>query len=222
MVFSEMGYSTAMHNAAYILQHESARNATVSAGQAAGLAFTEQAVRLFKAAAELGVTSSKLELGDIFFGLANYTAAWAYYEDASARKSALALFNMGWMYQQGLGVPEDFKLSRDAYNRAYKADPNAETPVELALLWLTVKERSLWWFGLDPTEHAIRLGKHALKRGPRLDVEHLENLFEPSDLLYGNFDINLDQLSYIARLYNAASHTPCDLVFLVSVFIACC
>jgi len=133
------------------------------------------------------VTSSKLQLGDIYFAQSNYTAAWGYYEDASTRKSALALFNMGWMYQQGLGVPEDFELARDAYNRASKADPDAETPVQLAILWLAVKERSLLWLGSDPTAHAIQLGKGLLERGPRLDIEYVENIFEPSDLLYGQF-----------------------------------
>ena len=94
---------------------------------------------------------------------------------------------MGWMYQQGLGVPEDFELARDAYNRASKADPDAETPVQLAILWLAVKERSLLWLGSDPTAHAIQLGKGLLERGPRLDIEYVENIFEPSDLLYGQF-----------------------------------
>ena len=48
------------------------------------------------------------------------------------------MFNLGYMYEHGLGLPLDLHLAKRYYDQALEADRNAKLPVKLALmsLWL--------------------------------------------------------------------------------------
>lgn len=56
--------------------------------------------------------------------------------------SALAMWNLGWMYENGKGVPRDFHLAKRHYDLALETNSEAYMPVTLALMKLYVK--SLW------------------------------------------------------------------------------
>ena len=89
------------------------------------------------------------------------------YLQASQKRSAQAMFNLGTMHEHGLGLPKDLHLAKRYYDMVLSSDPKAWVPVKLALLklqahaWLEERiqaENGLWW--------AIRLGHAA--RSPDL------------------------------------------------------
>lgn len=52
------------------------------------------------------------------------------------------MWNLGWMYENGKGVPRDFHLAKRHYDLALETNSEAYMPVTLALMKLYVK--SLW------------------------------------------------------------------------------
>lgn len=74
----------------------------------------------------------------------NHAKAVACYLAASETyKSAQALFNLGWMHENGIGLAQDFHLAKRYYDQA--AEPpmrEAMAPVALALIKLRIRS---WW-----------------------------------------------------------------------------
>lgn len=72
-----------------------------------------------------------------------YEKAAGYYQSAAdTQMSALAMWNLGWMYEYGLGVPQDFHLAKRHYDSALDINHEAYIPGVLSLAKLNVK--SLW------------------------------------------------------------------------------
>ncbi|KNZ74880.1 Sel-1 like protein [Termitomyces sp. J132] len=66
-----------------------------------------------------------------------------YYQSAAdTQVSALAMWNLGWMYENGIGVPQDFHLAKRHYDLALETNSEAYLPVVLSLGKLYL--RSLW------------------------------------------------------------------------------
>ncbi|KAH7321273.1 hypothetical protein B0I35DRAFT_477775 [Stachybotrys elegans] len=57
-------------------------------------------------------------------------------------QSAQALFNLGWMHENGIGLTQDFHLAKRYYDHALQVNEEAYLPVTLSLLKLRV--RSAW------------------------------------------------------------------------------
>ncbi|OBZ69692.1 Protein sel-1 1 [Grifola frondosa] len=55
-------------------------------------------------------------------------AAGYYQSAADTQMSALAMWNLGWMYENGVGVPQDFHLAKRHYDLAYEANSEAYLP----------------------------------------------------------------------------------------------
>ena len=57
---------------------------------------------------------------------------------AKHQHNAQAMFNLGYMYEHGLGLPFDLHLAKRYYDQAVEADPMANLPVSFALasLWI--------------------------------------------------------------------------------------
>ena len=66
-------------------------------------------------------------------------AAGYYQSAADTQLSALAMWNLGWMYENGKGVPMDFHLAKRHYDRALETNREAYLPVVLSLLKLHVR-----------------------------------------------------------------------------------
>lgn len=97
-------------------------------------------------------------------------AAKYYQSAADTQLSALALWNLGWMYENGMGVPQvsddggetkldsyrsprqDFHLAKRHYDQALETNSEAYLPVLLSMLKLYAK--SVW--------HTLRGGKNGL------------------------------------------------------------
>ncbi|KAI1815575.1 hypothetical protein GGS20DRAFT_543012 [Poronia punctata] len=65
-----------------------------------------------------------------------YTGASEYFQ------SAQALYNLGWMHENGVGLTQDFHLAKRYYDQALETNEEAYLPVTLSLLKLRV--RSAW------------------------------------------------------------------------------
>jgi len=107
--------------------------------------------RHWQMAAAQGNVDSLRMLGDYAFaglvtGRPDYAAALRYYTQAGEHRHAQSLFNLAYMYEQGLGTPEpgkpDFHLAKRFYDACLDADADAIVPVKLALAKLYAKA---WW-----------------------------------------------------------------------------
>ncbi|KAI0396502.1 hypothetical protein F5Y17DRAFT_419338 [Xylariaceae sp. FL0594] len=65
-----------------------------------------------------------------------YTGASEYFQ------SAQALYNLGWMHENGIGLTQDFHLAKRYYDQALETNEEAYLPVKLSLLKL--RARSAW------------------------------------------------------------------------------
>ena len=59
-----------------------------------------------------------LEIGDGFLVMKNYQRAKIYYERAANLGNSNAIYNLGYLYQNGLGVKPDYSHARNLYQRA--------------------------------------------------------------------------------------------------------
>ncbi|RCI05731.1 ERAD-associated protein, partial [Rhizopus stolonifer] len=64
-------------------------------------------------------------------------AAACYRNAAEDYRSPLAYWNLGWMYENGVGVQKDLPLAKRAYDLALENDADAYLPIKLSLL--------SWW-----------------------------------------------------------------------------
>jgi len=69
-------------------------------------------------------------------------AAQCYQAAAETMHSAQAYWNLGWMYENGMGMGQDFHLAKRFYDLALETNKEAYLPVKLALGKLRV--RSAW------------------------------------------------------------------------------
>jgi SEL1 protein len=106
-----------------------------------------------------------VKVGDYHFfgiGLPPQTAEQTRYEKAAAfyraaadtHLSALAMWNLGWMYEHGRGVPRDFHLAKRYYDLALETNGEAYLPVVISLAKLYVRSA---WHTLNGGTEGLRL-----------------------------------------------------------------
>ncbi|EEB99372.1 hypothetical protein MPER_00962, partial [Moniliophthora perniciosa FA553] len=115
--------------------------------QTARLALTQWT----RAAAQRNI-DALVKVGDYYYhGLgvpeepeaSRYEKAARYYQSAAdTQLSALAMWNLGWMYENGIGVPQDFHLAKRHYDLALETNSEAYLPVLISLAKLYMK--SIW------------------------------------------------------------------------------
>lgn len=72
----------------------------------------------------------------------DYEAAASHYRLASEQQhNAQAMFNLGYMHEQGLGMAKDMHLAKRCYDLAADSSPDAKVPVALALFKLALMFR---------------------------------------------------------------------------------
>ncbi|KAI0332950.1 HCP-like protein [Cubamyces sp. BRFM 1775] len=162
-IAAERGYEVAQNNLAYVLDQDKSilrftRFAPYSpSNDTARLALTQW----IRSAAQRNV-DALVKVGDYYYhGLGvpdepesvRWEKAAGYYQSAAdTQMSALAMWNLGWMYENGIGVPQDFHLAKRHYDLAYETNSEAYLPVLLSLIKLHA--RSLW--------HTLMGGKNGL------------------------------------------------------------
>ncbi|KAH9856024.1 HCP-like protein [Lenzites betulinus] len=152
-VAAERGYEVAQNNLAFVLDQDKSilrftRFAPHSpSNDTARLALTQW----IRSAAQRNV-DALVKVGDYYYhGLGvpdepesvRWEKAAGYYQSAAdTQMSALAMWNLGWMYENGVGVPQDFHLAKRHYDLAYETNSEAYLPVLMSLVKLHA--RSLW------------------------------------------------------------------------------
>lgn len=176
-IAAERGFEVAQNNLAYVLDQDKSilrftRFAPISpSNDTARLALTQWT----RSAAQRNV-DALVKVGDYYYhGLGvpdepeevRWEKAAGYYQSAAdTQLSALAMWNLGWMYENGIGVPQDFHLAKRHYDSAYETNSEAYLPVALSLLRLHA--RSIW--------HTLMGGSNGLSL--------FGNDIDESDLLY--------------------------------------
>lgn len=75
-------------------------------------------------------------------------AAACYQAAAESLLSAQAMWNLGWMHENGVGISRDFHLAKRYYDQALETNPQeAYLPVKLSLWKLRWNS---WWHGVGP------------------------------------------------------------------------
>ncbi|KAH9833995.1 HCP-like protein [Rhodofomes roseus] len=152
-IAAERGNEVAQNNLAFVLDQDKSilrftRFAPTSpSNDTARVALTQW----IRSAAQRNV-DSLVKVGDYYYhGLGvpdepenvRWEKAAGYYQSAAdTQMSALAMWNLGWMYENGIGVPQDFHLAKRHYDLALETNSEASMPVSISLLKLHA--RSLW------------------------------------------------------------------------------
>jgi SEL1 protein len=152
MLAAEQGYEKAQANVAYLLDQQKSRFALP-----ASLSWTKPRSSLLQNAAlaliywtrsaKQSNIDSMVKMGDYYLGgigtqvdmekaASCYTAASEYHQ------SAQALYNLGWMHENGVGLDQDFHLAKRYYDHALETNEEAYLPVKLSLFKLRL--RSAW------------------------------------------------------------------------------
>lgn len=72
----------------------------------------------------------------------DYETAASHYRLASEQQhNAQAMFNLGYMHEQGLGMAKDMHLAKRCYDLAAETSPDAKVPVAIALFKLALMFR---------------------------------------------------------------------------------
>lgn len=132
-MLSERGYDSSQVNAALIYE----MNLQSSQFSNSDLSRQIKSFRYFSFSSESN-PSSHVKLGDFFYSGTggveiDHARAAAYYRFAADSHNSQACFNMGFMHQYGIGIPQDFPLAKRYYDLALSYNPSAYIPVYLAL-----------------------------------------------------------------------------------------
>ncbi|QLQ79164.1 hypothetical protein HG537_0B05120 [Torulaspora globosa] len=82
--------------------------------------------------------------GDIFYRMGNYSKALSAYQSAALKFSPQAIWNLGYMYEHGLGTEVDFHLAKRYYDQALEHNSKLYLAVKLSVLKLRLKSWLTW------------------------------------------------------------------------------
>ncbi|KAH7375904.1 hypothetical protein B0T11DRAFT_271198 [Plectosphaerella cucumerina] len=148
---AEQGYERAQNNVAYLLDPLQSRlpltRLLPSRPRPALLQNPRLALMYWTRSSRQSNVDAQVKMGDYYFhgvgadpdvakAVQCYTGASDY------SQSAQALWNLGWMHENGIGLTQDFHLAKRYYDQALEVNDEAYLPVSLSLLKLRV--RSAW------------------------------------------------------------------------------
>lgn len=149
---AEQGYEKAQNNVAYLLDPEQSRLPIPDwlyprAQKPALLQNPSLALIYWTRSARQGNIDALVKMGDYYLygrgapvdvdkAVQCYTGASEYHQ------SAQALYNLGWMHENGFGLKQDYHLAKRYYDQALETNDEAYLPVTLSLLKL--RTRSAW------------------------------------------------------------------------------
>lgn len=156
MMAAEQGYETGQANVAYMLdEHKSILplSSLVSWRRKASSLLRNAAVALiyWTRSAKQSNIDSMVKMGDYYLGgygiEADMEKAATCYQAAqemqqNGQQSAQAMWNLGWMHENGIGVEQDYHLAKRYYDQALETNRESYLPVKLSLFKLRM--RSFW------------------------------------------------------------------------------
>ncbi|PAV60716.1 hypothetical protein WR25_02921 [Diploscapter pachys] len=134
LFMGELGYEAAQTNVAYILDKGEADSLFPESREN----ILERAIVHWQRAANQEYPLARIKLGDYhYYGWGTKTdykqAAQNYKLAADRHAAAQAMFNLGFMHEQGLGITKDLHLAKRFYDMAAEHSTDAIVPVTLAL-----------------------------------------------------------------------------------------
>lgn len=156
LLAAEQGYERAQTNVAYMLDSENSGIPWVSMvrksigdGKPEGglLDNPRLALIYWTRSSRQSNIDSTVKMGDYYYyGIGAEPdvnkAVQCYLAASDHSQSAQALFNLGWMHENGVGLIQDFHLAKRYYDHALVVNKEAYLPVTLSLLKLRL--RSAW------------------------------------------------------------------------------
>ncbi|OCK77349.1 HCP-like protein [Lepidopterella palustris CBS 459.81] len=153
MMAAEQGFEYGQANVAYLLDQAKPRFTLSSfipfAKQKASLVGDAGLALIYWArSAKQSNIDSMVKMGDYYLeGLGTppdqEKAAACYMAAAETLQSAQAMWNLGWMHENGIGIEQDFHLAKRFYDQALETNPReAYLPVLLSLYKLRLRS---WW-----------------------------------------------------------------------------
>ena len=164
LMAAEQGYEKAQTNVAWMLDVSRSQlpiGEWLRGGSSRSALLTnpELALIYWTRSSRQSNVDSLVKMGDYYlngFGAeADVDKAVQCYTGASDySQSAQALFNLGWMHENGVGMTQDFHLAKRYYDNALEVNEEAYLPVTLSLLKLRL--RSAWNTLTNGPVHSIQ------------------------------------------------------------------
>lgn len=153
MMAAEQGFEVGQANVAYLLDQAKPQFTFTSLipfmkKQASLAGDAVLALIYWTRSAEQKNVDSMVKMGDYYLHglgipLDQEKAAQCYQAAAETMQSAQAMWNLGWMHENGVGIEQDFHLAKRHYDLALETNPReAYLPVVLALYKLRLRS---WW-----------------------------------------------------------------------------
>ncbi|KAJ3476116.1 hypothetical protein NLG97_g9227 [Lecanicillium saksenae] len=153
LMAAEQGYEKAQTNVAYMLDASFGKLSLVEMligrqeNKVSPIANANLALIEWTRSSRQSNVDALVKMGDYYFyGIGverDLAKAVQCYTGASDyQQSAQALFNLGWMHENGVGLTQDFHLAKRYYDHALVVNSEAYLPVTLSLLKLRM--RSAW------------------------------------------------------------------------------
>ena len=200
MMAAEQGYEHAQANAAYLLDQKTSVLAISSIPLLSSPARSnsqllknpELALLYYTRSAKQANVDSLVKMGDYYLSGIKTTSAQmpesspssdmdkavtCYTSAAEGHHSAQALWNLGWMHENGVGsVSQDFYMAKRYYDLAYEMNKEAYLPVKLALLKLRARS---WWNGVSGGKvNPIRDDEEEKKGRPKTFMEWVNKFLD--------------------------------------------
>ncbi|KAI9752229.1 MAG: hypothetical protein M4579_005705 [Chaenotheca gracillima] len=195
LMAAEQGYESSQANVAYILDEEKSRlqiDSLLPGANRKPAVFKnpELALIYWTRSAKQSNIDSLVKMGDYYLdGIGTHAdqdkAATCYQAAAEFQQSAQALWNLGWMHENGIGVDQDFHLAKRFYDLSLETNQEAYLPVSLSLLKLRM--RSFWNTITNGRINSIREEPEPKKKKWSFR-EWINNFLEDDQLYYDDMD----------------------------------
>ncbi|KAH9828989.1 ubiquitin protein ligase Sel1/Ubx2 [Teratosphaeria destructans] len=190
LMAAEQGSENAQANVAWLLDQTRPRwslfSYIMSVGQSAKTAVGDAALALtyWTRSAKQSNIDSLVKMGDYYLaGLGTVVspenAAACYQAAAESMTSAQAMWNLGWMHENGIGIDQDFHLAKRFYDQALETNAEAYLPVKLSLFKLRWRS---WWN--DITHGGVKSMGADEKKQSRSFAEWLNDFLEADAAMY--------------------------------------
>ncbi|OCF76752.1 hypothetical protein I204_02453 [Kwoniella mangroviensis CBS 8886] len=159
---AELGYESAQNNIAFLLEKGfklgdntfkfnlglESDNEEGSGREKISEENKEKALTWWIRSANQDNVDAMVRVGDYYYqSPESYDRAVAYYQTAAdTQTSSMAYWNLGWMYENGHGVPRDWHLAKRFYDLAGETSSEAYLPVMLSVIKLYAKS---WWIDIQ-------------------------------------------------------------------------
>ncbi|KAI5479884.1 ubiquitin-protein ligase Sel1/Ubx2 [Pseudohyphozyma bogoriensis] len=165
-IMAERGYEAAQNNLAWILDRDKKRVRVPFLDEPPASNFTDRlALAYWTRSAAQDNVDALVKMGDYYYkGLGTEgagpqleRAASCYQSAVTSRISAMAMWNLGWMHENGKGVAKDYHLAKRYYDMALETSLDAYLPATLSLVSLYARSFYNALFGTDKDLKSLSL-----------------------------------------------------------------